>query len=433
MLFLASGNVLWASIPDAFGLSGELIGRSGAGSGITENYAAAYYNPAALALPTTDSQAVRHQLGGGFLFQKPDMAVNTVQGSALAQNNAAIGADVDAYGVQVFGAIFDLRSLVRTPYQLPVKLGVVFASPAPETGRLAETSQQFYTFQQIGRQSAIPNVAASLGFQAWRDRLSVGAGIQFSAMVNAKVALSDLSTSGNAPATSDSEVQVNLKPSPIFGVTYRQPLAGNLEYTGGFTFRPENEVSINADIFATLPIGGLGVVHYTYLRLAGYYLPRTFQFSSALRWKNLSFFADLEYQQWSKFQLSESRSYFETPPGFYDILIVRVGTDWQSPFWSLVGRIGYAFIPAITPDQTGNSNYLSNNRHNFSFGLSRSFQSIARLKANLIIDIGFQWQYWQQRFSAKITRGSLADGSSQPDYYYGGNLFVVSISATLKI
>ena len=168
ILFSSSGNILWASIPDAFGLTGELIGRSGAGNGVTESYSAAYYNPAALALPRSDSQAVSHQLGGGFLFQKPDMAINTVQGSTLAQNNAAIGADVDAYGVQVFGGIFDLRSLIRTPYQVPVKIGVAFASPAPETGRLAETSQQFYTFQQIGRQSAIPNAAVSLGFQAWR-------------------------------------------------------------------------------------------------------------------------------------------------------------------------------------------------------------------------------------------------------------------------
>lgn len=422
-----------ASIPDAFGISAELISRSGAGSGVTESYPAAYYNPAALALPSENSQLIRHQLGAGFLMQKPDMAVNTIQGSALARNNAAIGSDIDAYGVQVFGAIFDVRSLVHTPYRVPVKLGVVFAAPAPEIGRITETSQQFYTFQQIGRQSAIPNAALSLGFQAWRNRLSIGGGVQFSATMNARIALSDLTTDGAVPPTSDSELEVKLRPSAIAGITYRQPLPGNFEYVGGFTFRPENQVSVSADVFATLPISGLGVVHYTYLRLAGYYRPRTYQLSQALHWKSWGFYADVEYQQWSKFQLSESRRLFETPPGFYDIVILRVGTDWKSPFWKLVGRAGYALIPAMTPDQTGSANYLANNRHNFSFGLGRSFSNLPRLKADLTIDIAFQWQYWQPRTTNKEIRSALSDGTTQPDYNYGGNLFIGSLSLTLKI
>ena len=92
----------------------------------------------------------------------------------------------------------------------------------------------------------------------------------------------------------------------------------------------------------------------------------------------------------------------------------------------LLARIGYSFVPPFTPDQTGVSNFLDNPKHIIGLGVRYVMRPMAIIRRPTIIDFSFQWQIWTERETIKEDKSNPLN----PDYTYGGNVFVFSLSST---
>lgn len=99
----------------------------------------------------------------------------------------------------------------------------------------------------------------------------------------------------------------------------------------------------------------------------------------------------------------------------------------------LVTRMGFSFIPAFTPDQTGYSNFLDNSKVAYSLGASYSLPPNSVMKVPVEITFGFQHQIWMTRTSTKT--GDVltsAEAVNQPDYNYGAHVLIFTLGSLVK-
>lgn len=423
---------LWSGIPEKYGIAAWQTSLSGAGNAALTDPTAAYFNPAGLVNGISEADKIQNTLLFSLGYQKPDFKISPNGGSPLAHSNAHVGDNVISYSTLNIAAALDIRSISSTPKNVPISLGIVavLAGDGTDVVKFSEESAKFYKFHGIGRDAVRPSVAASLAAQVWKEHISIGIGSVFLAGVDGKIEVLKIYTSDLPPIT-ELAIAIKLKPSAIAGIQYRQPIKEGHTLYFGTSWRQENFVAADVRINVQLPpISGISVLHATALHLLGYYEPHVFTAGIAYEWKRVTLYADIEYQMWSRFSRGLTRELLEGLPGFKDIWIPRGGTEVALPFWDLKIRTGYGYIPPITPQQSGSSNYLDNGKHLLSFGLGKIFGSLPRLNSRVKLDVAFQWQYWVTRETVKNVQDILTDGTYQPGYFYGGNIFLGHVSVT---
>jgi long-chain fatty acid transport protein len=98
---------------------------------------------------------------------------------------------------------------------------------------------------------------------------------------------------------------------------------------------------------------------------------------------------DLAYHRWSTFENPSAHITIDLdvgqfndlvkippfsplpPPNFHDIVVPRLGMEWlatQTEDRALRVRAGYVYQPTPAPEQTGETNFIDDNRHIFSLG-----------------------------------------------------------------
>ncbi len=465
-----------ANLPESYGYGAPTIGFSGAGVALVNDWTSTYYNMAGLAAPslrpdvrkvrirssqsqetttTTNRQGTkiklkrsrpvtqnerieqpRHQMGNSIIYVLPMMNINVQGDSAVAQENARIAKQGLSYAMLNVGIVFDFRTLMNTPKNIPIRLGVALALNLDGSlSRLTDLSQKVYDFRKLGRNPQRISNTIGLGAQVWKERISIGLGVTNLAKGEGKAFISNVNLDPNNPPQPETKVDVKGFSAPQAGIQYRHPLSSKSSFSAGVAYRGEVFLSSDIDVDATLFILGLTTTSQT--RIITFYTPHIFVGGFGYIYKNYKFMADIEYQMWSKFPLSETRQKFEQAPGFKDIIFPRLGVEYPIKLAFLRklrvrGRNGYALQPAFTPDQSGESNYLDNTKHIFSFGLSMLMPKNAVMKHRSRLDFAFQYQLWASRTSTKTVQDPLPDGTNQPDYTYGGNLFLTALGVSLK-
>jgi long-subunit fatty acid transport protein len=152
-----------------------------------------------------------------------------------------------------------------------------------------------------------------------------------------------------------------------------------------------------------------------------------------------TFAADLGWAKWSKFVspygTGNINTYVITNPtnaGFRDRPVGKIGVDYSQAKsgWirKLSYRAGYSYQPSPVPDQTGDSNFVDNNRHSFTAGLG--FTVVNSLVGNDLIDIDTFFQYnWLVR--RQITK-DLPTNVGAPGYLAGGKILLYGLGASFK-
>ena len=449
----------FANLPESFGLGAVSVGQAGAGVATFDDFSASYFNPAGLAYPYSHRSSIpqkktdfglvptrqpsrlktvtlredAHQLSFSFLYQLPLLQVKQKNTSSLARSMAAEAKNMTGYGAMNIGGVFDLRRFMTTPYGIPIRLGIATSLLVDQNNlvKVTDASQELYAFKKVGRHVARPSIITSLAFQAWPERLSIGFGVQYLVNANANLKLDNLD---QEKPSNQSEVEVKLKPAPLVGLTYRQPLLPKHTLLVGLSYRGKIQANADLEVLATLPINNLGVTSTTKAQILSFFTPDIFTLGTAYQYKNYVFMLDFEYQRWSTFSTGPTRMLFETDPRFNDIALFRIAS--KLPLvraWRLSGRFGYAFVPSFTPDQTQASNYLDNHKHLLAFGLSQFIPRSNWVRKITKLDLSFQWQIWQMRQSTKTQALPLADGSNQPNYTYGGNVFIIHLGGSVYL
>lgn len=472
LLLSSFSSLIYANLADSFYFSAPGVATAGARVSQVNDFTSAYYNMAGLTSvvppwyhlnkpakpqpvieesiepeetsekvrlekrkkepPAIRKQTTESMVGFGYLYQLPMMTLNLdtakVTDEAVKKdlNKSASQATSNLnYGTVQLGFAFDLRSIVNSP--LPLKLGGAIA--LRDNGNLAQindTTVKSYNFQKLGAEAERFVLISGLSSQVIKNRLSIGAGASLSAGGEGKFKMTDviIDPSGETQVPRQ-EVILKLTPAmaPVAGVQYAQAIDRHV-ITAGLSYRGELMIEMTP-LEASATTSLLQIDLPLELAVRDFYTPHIINGGATFFYKkHIAMSLEIEYQMWSKFKNSAAREKYETFDTFKDIIVPKLGFEMPLAKEWLI-RSGYSYVPAFTPEQSGLSNYLDNNKHILGAGFSYVLSPNFLLKQPTVIDFGLQAQLWQSRSTEK-------KDTSDPysvNYDYSGMIIIASVSA----
>ena len=91
-------------------------------------------------------------------------------------------------------------------------------------------------------------------------------------------------------------------------------------------------------------------------------------------------------------------------------------------------REGYLFHPSPVPEQTGDSNYVDNDRHLFSAGAGAAIANPWKEDDTIDLDIFFQYNLLKNRQITKSAAGNVG----APGYLAGGSILLGGVGLALR-
>ncbi|HNL54014.1 MAG TPA: hypothetical protein PKI36_06340 [Turneriella sp.] len=497
LLLSLAPQVLRADIAETFGMGPRMIGTSGAGVANINDWTASFYNMAGVASPMSDraifgnqekseeasgkikllkddgslqsdekgnkdaidkklesevltrDDKPAHQMGMNYLFQATlptlspkAMGPETAKNVDLAKKNMV-------YGAIQMGLVFDTRSVINTPKNIPIRVGVSLSVPQSAVATVNDTKIESYNFMRYGREAQRMLIIAGVGAQVWRNRLSIGVGANTFTGGRGKFEMKnvEIDPTGNTQVP-NAETQMDLTPTvaPVAGVQYRHNIKNRILLVGA-SWRGEIMMQLDPlDANATTQLLQVGLP----LRLAilDFYSPHTFTLGfTYLHDEALKLSLDGELQLWNRFQVNSARAAYMQKAGEYferfrNIILVRFGAETRPGRYirklsdvPLFVRTGFSYTPAFTPDQTGYSNFLDNDKIGYSLGASYFLNANSIVKVPVELIFGFQHQIMLTRTSSKsgdVTSSQSYISGNQPDYTYGGHVIVATLGALMK-
>ena len=451
LFFLASlSDALYANIADTYGCGGRGVGMGNAMVSLVDDWSSPYYNIAGLGRKpkkadlsdakskvslvyktltgakkktvsekdeSKDKRVINNnELAIGYLYTMPLLNVSYPGATELKNMNS---------GALFLGLTMDLNTFIRMPYDLGLRFGVTaILEDDFGLGKVTDDDTQVHYFLRYGRRIQRFLLNMGLGFEVWKEHLYLGIGstIGVGGQGVVKIEEVNLTEEQQSPPTRS---KLNLKPrqAPVAGISFKWEDLGPGTLNAGFAYR--GELMLKIDPFDTQATTTLGNVNMKmYIAIQDYYTPHEFVGGVAYTYNDFWIFKactwalDIEYQMWSKYDLSATQKSLATyeKPNFKDIIIYKFGMEETVRSWLKV-RQGYIYEPAFTPDQTGRSNYLDNNKHILSLGLGFIIPDVLIQKVPLEVDVAYQYQYLLPRKSEK-TNPTVYN----PSYSYDGQV-----------
>ena len=391
-----------ANAPDTFGFGPRIAGLAGAGTAEARGQAAAFHNPAGVALTNDVEVALAYSYAGMALrIDGRDAQVTTPRGTSLGLAlPVRLGPVTAAFGLAVY-----------LPDQFIARIQLVPASE-PHFALLDNNLQHVV---------AQPVVALRFG-----DKLALGAGASILADAAGNGITFDVGvSSGNKVGQAALDVALPIRAAPVVGVTLvPRPwlrLAG--------AYRGELDLQLSLDILAHVDLPG-AISGDTLISLVAlnFYTPHTLTGAVAVDLGALTLTAQLDWLKWSDFDraLPELRvkvglaiapplvSPAFSTPRFDDQFIARLGAELRRPLGAhldLAARLGYAFIPTPVPPQTGLTSFADSDRHVFAIGASLLLRELIRvLPKPLSLDVALQLHQLEPRATAKDPHRTASPG-----------------------
>lgn len=397
----------------------------------------------------TRDEKPAHELGMGLLLQAtlPTIAAKTF--GPETKKNIDLAKKSMVYGAAQLGLIFDTRTLFHTPKNLPIRLGLAISTPMSAIATLNDTKIESYNFMRYGREAQRMLIITGVGAQVWKNRLSFGVGANAFSGGKGKFDMAEVEIDPTGTSqTPNAEVQMDLTPTiaPVAGVQYRQQIK-NKTIMAGLSWRGEMYMEMNPlNAAATTQL--LAVDLPLSMAILDFYSPHTFTLGGTyFHDDSLKVSLDLEMQLWNYYKINPARELYLEKKGISfnkmkNILLVRLGAEAKPGKYiqklrnvPLLTRMGFSYIPAFTPDQTGYSNFLDNNKIGYSLGASYFLDTNKIVKTPVEIIFGFQHQIMLERTSTKsgdVTSSLAYTSGNQPNYSYSGHVIVVSLGAQLR-
>lgn len=499
LLFLGLTPAAFAEIAESFGLGARAVGFSGAGVASVNDWTSNFYNIAGMTSPLTEraifgNQEKSEEAAGKIKLLKDDGSVandekgnkdaidKKLEAEVLAKEdkpahnmgmsyllqvsgpqinpkttNSDVATNIDlakknmVYGAVQMGLVFDTRSIVNTPKNMPIRVGLALS--IRDNGTVAtvnDTTIESYNFMRLGREAQRILIISGASAQVWKNRLSIGVGFSMFTGGKGKFDMQNVEidpTGGQQ--TPNAQTQMDLTPSggPVAGIQYRHNIKNRIVLVG-FNYRGETYMQVDPlDASATTQL--LQVALPLRLAIFDFYSPHTFTFGATyLHDEALKLSLDGEFQMWNRFQVNSARAEFmkrnnQTFDRFKNILLVKFGAESRPGRYisklkdvPLFVRMGFSYIPAFTPDQNSYSNFLDNNKIMYSLGASYFLNANAIVKIPVELIFGFQHQIWMERTVTKkgdvLVPTNINDPAKQPDYSYSAQVFVFSLGALMK-
>ncbi|MHB1844443.1 MAG: OmpP1/FadL family transporter, partial [Deltaproteobacteria bacterium] len=390
---------------DTYGAGPEGQAMAGARTALDLGGAGAYYDPALLAMATE----ARLDLGVAEL------------GSNLVYNGQSAGGGSFSGGT--LGLVLPLGGKLRG-----LALGLYGLFPSGDLGHVVSQGGEAPQFVQYGALQRFVLYGALAGKVG---PVAAGLGVQGLNSAQGALSLDEDFASGTIGARS---LTLDLVPRAALDLGLAVDATDALRFAG--SYRGPSEVGL------TLPSNvDLGPLAFDLsLSALSFYRPPTWTLAGA--WHEAGFTADVEasYLQWSQAPDPALTATFapstpllpdlaSQPTGvaFHDTVVFRAGGSYRlGSVASLLA--GYQYAPSPVPAQTGPSNLLDCDRHEFAAGLSFDFADPTELSsgpASLVL---------AGQYHLLVTREAIKQDPLDPvgDGIYGGSLWLASASLVLR-
>ncbi|MBU1171961.1 MAG: hypothetical protein KKD44_20595 [Proteobacteria bacterium] len=433
-LFVMVSSSFASNYGDSYGYSTKGMSLGNAMSARVDDWSSVYYNLAGLG-KTRGLENGKNQIGLAYQGNMPvfDIDISRADGDG---NALSTGGDQDLEtGTLILGLALDANILMNMPsFISSARLGVgVTINDDMTAVKINDLDPRTHNFMRYGREAQRLEVLSGMGFGFMDDLFGFGLGINSGFGGDGVVILEDidLDTEAQSPR-GQAKMDMTLEPNLLFGMYFSpgkmiESLEG-LDF--GFTFRDETILDIYP--FETTGVTNVGAFPLNMmLALNDYFQPRMYVLGASYATETWTLSFDLEYQEWSGFKMSDpmTENFQADLVEFDDIFIPRVGLETKiNPWLNLL--FGYYYQPSFVPDEAvaGVMNYLDNDKHVASAGLTLDVSEILPIKGHTELCLGYQLQYLVDRDVTKT-----APTSFNPDYSYGGTCHTVMMELNINL
>lgn len=409
---------------ELYGFTPRALGMGGAMTAVGDDLGASFYNPGALLGHT------KTEFGLGFADTFANLYVDRASGASTIPTS-----QVENTPRFELGLIFPLGGKLLKDR---VVLAVGGGHPVGSLIRVQTVDQsrpQFYMYQSKAQRFALN---AAVGIKVI-DGVSVGAGVQITAEQLGRVNFK-LDVASRQFIARDITVDLNTVPTPTAGILIEPGDRVKI----GLSWRKESQLYYEQPTH--IDLGDLGALKLDVSGLAQYW-PHVFSGAVSIKvTPRLLVAVQADYYLWSRAP-NDQVHVTVTPSGavltalgldallkvdsadakmgFANILIPHLAVEYQAADW-LALRAGAFVRPAVTPDQSGTTNYLDNFSESVSAGLTFRFTDPLDVFSDPVsFDLGAQVIKANERTSTKLQTTDPTGSST-----YGGTLF--SFAAMLR-
>jgi len=391
IILLLSRQAL-ADPADTIGLT--WAGRGGAGTltASASGAAAAYYNPAGLALSGNP----------GFFVG----ALYVYSGLNPEKARASEGAFIEA-GLHM--------PIVRAGKFPDIWFGLCAMTPPTSLYSLNLYDDEEPVFVLLSSRERRLSLSAALALELF-DIISLGVGFELMPTVEGRVDL-DLA---NKQGHNSLHVDVGYRLSPTAGITVKPHDSVRI----GISYRGENR----ADVDIPVDVKAEGIELSARVLAQTFYVPH--KLSGGVEWAFAEEFAaaaDLSWYMFSRFvhpspevalydsQGNDTLGATVSAPAFSDVVSPALALKYRGVFDA---AIGYRYMPAAIDEQPGRTNLLDNDRHLFTLGARVNFSFEDSNPVSLAITADFFVAYFPSRIHYK--EELLPDNAGYPSLEFGG-------------
>lgn len=420
-LMLALASVSFAShYGDTYGYSTKGLSLGGAMCARADGWDSVYYNVAGLGR-TIHLDGGKTQIGLAYQGNMPEFDLD------ISRNDVHADEDLEA-GTFVLGLALDAEILMHLPYFVSsARLGVGLCVNDDMTAlKLSDQEPQTHNYMRYGSEAQRLAVLTAVGIGLIDDMIGFGIGVNSAFEGNGAVLVDEvqLQTDPQSP-NGQGLMEMKIKPNLLLGGYLN---FGDLQLACAF----RDETMLDIYPFETVSQTDVGnIVLAITMALADYYQPRMYVGGLAWKFGDFVLSADIEFQQWSRFRLSETMTLnnADVLVELDDIFVPRVGLEHHVTD-RLDMYFGYYYQPSFVPDEavTGTLNYLDNDKHVGSVGLAVDTSDILPLKGKSEFTIGYQLQYMVDRDVTKSSPTAL-----NPSYSYGGMCHSVMVGLNIDL
>ncbi len=421
-------HLSFANPADAFGLGARGSSMGGAQTAAANDSSANYYNPALLVRLREIHIDVGYRLAAPKLkIGGSDLGVDSSRGTHLG---LAVPGELGPIAVAIGAGVFLPDQHLSRVRSLP---------PGQPRFSLYDNRPQ--------RLLLAANVSVQLG-----ERVSIGGGIAYMSNTSGGVVLGGRLGFPNADDSElDLDIDVALKtiryPQAGLAIEVNRWLVLGASYRGQFNLVSDLRVRLEGDIGPEAsPIVEDGFLDLRSIT-QDLFQPMQVTVGAAVDAGHGWHFAfDLAFHRWSALDNPAAQIELEldigqfndlvdipaprTPPRprFHDIVVPRLGLEGQllnTDSHTLIGRVGYSYEPTVAPEQTGETNFVDNDKHTASLGLGLD---VFGLGAIVPKTVSFD-TYASVTWLPERTHRKLSPVDPIGEYTAGGAIFAIGASS----
>lgn len=406
---------------DTYGYSTKGLSLGGAMCARADDWSSVYYNVAGLGKTVHLKKGV-NQIALQYQGNMPDFEIDIPRDDVHGDENLEAGTLILGLALDAY-ILMDLPAFISS-----ARLGVGLCVNDDLTAmKINDLDPRTHNFMRYGREAQRLAVLTAFGMGFMDDKFGFGLGVNSSFDGEGTMFMEDikLETEEQYPP-GQTMMEMKIKPNLLLGAYFNLTDTIHL----GASFRDESILDI-------YPIKSTGVTEtgnialLMTLAMTDYYQPRSYTLGAAFELGSAVLSLDVEFQEWSGFRHSTPTSvnFEDYLADFDDIVIPRVGLEYKVD--SMLNLLfGYYYQPSFVPDEavSGILNYLDNDKHVVSGGLTFDVTPFLPIKANTEFCFGYQLQYLVDRDVTKTSPTEL-----NPDYSYGGLCHTVMLGLNISL